>query len=225
MSREPRSNSRIPLACLIAFAVVWIGLAIDPRYRDAWLLENLLTVALVPLAAIGYRRRRLSDGAYVMATGFLILHTIGSHYTYSEVPIGDTVRDAFGLARNHYDRFVHFCFGLLMMQPLRELVIRRPAAVAPGIRFLIGIALVALAASLYEIIEWWVAVISDPDAGIAFLGTQGDVWDAQWDMALALGGAVIAASISWLYERRNPERSTAAPHYRLVRVRAIRATR
>jgi len=225
MSRGSRSSNRIPLACLIVFGLVWIGVAIEPRYRDAWLLENLLTVALVPLAVFGYRRRPLSDAAYVMATFFLILHTLGSHYTYSEVPIGDTVRDLFGLSRNHYDRFVHFSFGLLMMQPLLELAIRRPAAVSPAVRFLIGIALVALASSLYEIVEWWVAVISDPDAGTAFLGTQGDVWDAQWDMALALGGAVLAAAIAWLYDRLAPQPSTAATHHRLVRVRAIRANR
>ncbi len=215
-----RGSDRVAPICLIVFALLWIGLAIEPRYREAWLLENILTVALVPLAVLSYRKHRISDAGYVLATAFLVLHTIGSHYTYSEVPLGDWVRDWTGADRNHYDRFVHFAFGLLMERPLRELTIRRPAALGAAATFLVGVALVALASVVYEVTEWWVAIIADPDAGHAFLGTQGDIWDAQWDMALACGGGLLAATVHLLRTRGRPDRAATARR-RLVRIRAV----
>lgn len=217
-----RESDFVPGACLTVFVGVWVILAIAPRYRDAWVLENLITAVLVPVAVLTYRRFRISDTGYVLATAFLILHTIGSHYTYSEVPLGDTARDLFGLSRNHYDRFVHLAFGLLMLRPLRELTIRRPAALGRAATFLVGVALVSLASVVYEVTEWWVAVVSDPDAGHAFLGTQGDIWDAQWDMALACGGGVVAAAIHLFSATRAEPPREALVRRRLVRVRMTR---
>ncbi len=217
-----REGDLVPRACLTVFGLVWLALAINPWYRDAWVLENLLTVVLVPIAVLTYRRYRISNGAYVLATGFLIIHTIGSHYTYSEVPLGDYVREWMGLARNHYDRFVHFAFGLLMERPLRELTVRRPAALGRIATFLVGVALVSLASVAYEVTEWWVAVTADPDAGHAFLGTQGDIWDAQWDMALACGGGAIAAAVHMLGRKQDVQVRTAIVRQRLIRVRTMK---
>jgi putative membrane protein len=179
------------------------GLAIAPRYRADWLLENLPTFVAVPVAVVGYRHFRFSTRAYVQATIFLLLHTVGSHYTYSEVPLGDWIRDLFGLSRNHYDRVVHFAFGLLMLRPVRELGFRSPGAAGRFAVLWFSAAGVACWSLLYEVTEWLVASLADPAAGTAYLGTQGDVWDAQKDMALALCGAALAALFEW--RRADPE--------------------
>ena len=187
----------VPAGCLAVFLVVWMALAIAPRSRADWLLENLPTFVGVPIAVASYRRFRFSDRAYVQATLFVVLHTIGSHYTYSEVPLGDWMREVFALGRNHYDRVVHFAFGLLMLRPVRELGFR--SRVAPG-QFAVlyfSAAGVACWSLVYEVVEWLVASAVDPAAGTAFLGTQGDVWDAEKDVALALCGAVVAALVEW----------------------------
>jgi putative membrane protein len=191
----------VPCACLAVFGVVWTALAIAPRFRADWLLENYPTFVAVPAVLLGYRRFRFSDRAYVQGTAFLVLHTIGSHYTYSEVPLGDAFRDAFGLARNHYDRFVHLAFGLLLLRPVRELGFRRrePGAFAT---LYFSVAGIALWSAGYEIAEWLTARIVDPAAGTAFLGTQGDPWDAEKDMTCALAGAVVAAGVEAFAERR-----------------------
>jgi putative membrane protein len=189
------------------FAVVWGALAIAPSDRGDWLLENAPVLVGVPCAIAGYRRFRLSDRAYVQATIFLLLHTVGAHYTYSEVPLGAWVRAALGLARNHYDRLVHFSFGLLMLRPIREIGFRgrEPGPVALVYFTVAGVALWSLT---YEVVEWAVASIVDPAAGTAYLGTQGDPWDAEKDMGLALAGGLIAATFEWwrpgLQAPRNP---------------------
>ena len=200
----------MPAACLAIFVVAWTALAIAPRHRADWVLENLPTFIGVPIAVVGYRRFRFSDRAYVQATIFLLLHTIGSHYTYSEVPVGEWIRDLLGLARNHYDRVVHFAFGVLMLRPVRELGFRSRAA--PG-RFAVlyfSAAGVACWSLVYEVVEWLVASVADPAAGTAYLGTQGDLWDTQKDMALALCGAVVAGLIEWRFDSARTVRLVAA---------------
>jgi putative membrane protein len=194
----------VPFLCLVVFAAAWVALAVGPRYRADWLLENLPTFIAVPAALLTYRRFRFSDQAYIQATIFLVLHTIGSHYTYSEVPIGDWAKDAFDLGRNHYDRLVHFLFGLLMLRPARELTLRRPHSLGRWRLFYLSFVSVAWWSVAYEIVEWLVARVVDPAAGTAYLGTQGDVWDAQKDMALACLGALIAATIDGWQLRRGP---------------------
>ncbi len=193
-------ESRVPLACFVVFLIVWVALAIAPHYRDAWLLENILIFASVPVLVLTRSRFRFSDRAYVQMTAFLLLHAIGSHYTYSEVPAGAWAADAFDLSRNHYDRLVHFSFGLLFLRPLRELSLGK----ARGLGFFaiawLSVAGIAALSTAYELLEWMTAIVVDPTAGTAFLGTQGDVWDAQKDTALACGGAVVAL----LFERRSP---------------------
>lgn len=219
--------SQLPAGCLVAFAIVWIVLAIAPRYRADWLLENLLTFAAVPAAVATFRRRPLSDAAYVQLTVFLILHTIGSHYTYSEVPAGDWVRDAFGLTRNHYDRLVHFAFGMLLLRPLRELVLPRADTMGRLPLVWLAVAQVLACSGVYELIEWGTAAIVDPAAGTAFLGTQGDPWDAQKDMACASAGALLAVTLEWRRLTRpfpHPQR-TIAPRAQIWPYSAGKAAR
>ncbi len=190
---EVRSTeSRVAVACFVVFAIAWTTLAIDPHDRATWLLENLLIFTTVPVLLATRHRFRFSDRAYAQITAFLLLHAVGSHYTYSEVPAGAWLRDNLDLSRNHYDRIVHFSFGLLFLRPLLELSIGKARGLGPFAIGWIGVAGIAALSTLYELLEWLAVMVVDPDAGTAFLGTQGDEWDAQKDSALACAGAIVA---------------------------------
>ena len=197
-----RADDRVPAACLAVYLPVWAICAIGPNSRADWLLENLLTFVGLAFLLFGYRRFRFSDRAYLQITAFMILHAIGGHYTYAEVPLGRWVGDALGLARNHYDRVVHFSFGLLMLRPMRELGFRGDRDLGRFGNLYFSVAGVGLWSMLYEVIEWLVAATVDPAAGTAYLGTQGDEWDAQKDMAVALLGALIAALFQYRLDGR-----------------------
>jgi len=197
--------NRYRLGLLVMFAVVWIWAAIRPLHPGDWLLENLLVFLFVPLVLFTGRYFRLSEASYTLITLCLCMHLIGSHYTYSEVPFGFTLQRWFGADRNLYDRFVHFAYGLLMAYPVREIFLR-VARVKGFWGFYLPLDVTLSLSAIYEIIEWRVAARVNPEAGLAFLGTQGDVWDAQKDMLAAATGALIAmivvALVSW---KRNPE--------------------
>jgi putative membrane protein len=165
-------------------------MALAPSSRRDWLLENLLVFAAVGILAATYRRFPLSDLSYVLITVFLTFHAIGAHYTYARVPLGFWTQDAFGWSRNHFDRLVHFLFGLLLAYPIREIFLRIVNARGFWAYYLPLDVTMAFSA-LYEIIESWVALLISPELGNAYLGTQGDVWDAQKDMTAALLGALI----------------------------------
>jgi putative membrane protein len=173
------------------YLVVWGLLALEPVDRDTWLLENYLVFAVVGVLAASHRRFVFSNLSYASIGVFLLLHAVGSHYTYSTVPLGDWVRDSFGLSRNHYDRVVHFAFGLLLAYPMREITLRRVHAHRLW-SFVIPVLFIVTASSLYEILEWAAARVTSPEVGMAYVGAQGDVWDGQKDMVLAFAGAVVA---------------------------------
>ncbi len=151
--------------------------------------------------AAGHRRLVLSNFSYALVFVFMTLHAVGAHYTYSLTPPGFWIRDAFGLDRNHYDRIVHFAFGLLLTYPLRELA-RRVLHVHGFWSYGIPLVAVLSLSSGYEILESWAARIVDPELGTAFVGTQGDEWDAQKDMSLALLGAVLCMAATAAYRAR-----------------------
>jgi putative membrane protein len=182
---------------LTAYAIVWGFMAYHPVHPDDWLLENILAVLGVAFFVFTYSSFPLSNLSYIPLTVFMILHAIGAHYTYAETPIGDWMAPLFGWERNNFDRVVHFSFGLLLAYPVRELYYR-----VVGARGIWGIVLpVNLMISLsgiYELFEWGAAVVVDPSAGTAFLGSQGDPWDAQKDMALASLGAAITMAITFV---------------------------
>lgn len=177
-----------PLSCLGIYVLVFVWAAIRPLFLKDWALENILSVLLVLLLVFTYRQFRFSNTAYTLMTVFLILHTIGSHYTYAEVPFGYYLKTLFTLTRNHYDRIVHLSFGLLMTYPIRELL-QRKTRLQPSWLLLFSFTTIATFSLLYELIELATAAIVAPDLGIAYLGIQGDLLDGQKDSFLALSGA------------------------------------
>ena len=199
------SNRRYLISLGAVFLVIWIALAVTPFDRKDWMLENSLLIASVAFLAMTYSVLPLSRISYTLIFLFLCLHTVGAHYTYSEVPYdtwirsltGHTLNEAMGWDRNHFDRLVHFCYGLLLAYPVRELFLR-VAAVRGFWGYFLPLDLTMSTSMLYELIEWFAAVIFGGDLGIAFLGTQGDEWDAQKDMALASLGALIALCVTAL---------------------------
>lgn len=199
-----RGFTQNPLLQALAavYAVAWLWSAWAPLDRQTWLLENLLVLGLLLVLAAVHRRFVFSNFSSLLLFAFLLLHVVGSHYTYSLVPAGDWVRDLLGLSRNHYDRFVHFSFGLLLAYPLRELTLRRVHA--HGFWSFLGPLMVTLGLSgAYEIVEWLAARSVDPDVGVAYVGAQGDVWDGQKDMLLAFTGACTAMLLTALERWRS----------------------
>ncbi len=187
-------------ALLVGYALLWIALAIAPKYRSDWLLENLLVFAFVGLLIATFRRFQFSNTSYALFALFLALHTYGAHSTYAETPFGFWLRDTLGLPRNPYDRIVHFSFGLLLTYPLRELsqrVLKLRHVWAYVIPFMV---ILAMSAG-YESIEAWVARIVSPELGAAYLGTQGDEWDAQKDMDRAWQESALSLAVVWALER------------------------
>lgn len=201
---NPTKNSPhlyFPKVLLLLYFVIWLLLAINPKYRFDWLLENLLIFVSVPFLIFTYKNFRLSNASYILIFIFLLFHTTGSHYTYSEVPFGKTISECFGASRNHYDRFVHFIFGLLLTYPTRELFLILSKTQGKIWTFYIPVLIMISFGEGYELMEWITAMIVAPDAGIAFLGSQKDVFDAQKDISLNLTGTLIATTITFLFEK------------------------
>lgn len=181
----------------------WVALAIDPNDRTTWLLENALVFGFIAAIALSYRGFPLSRVSYTLIFVFLCLHAIGAHYTYVEVPydawfrsvFGTDLKSALGFERNHFDRLVHFCYGLLMAYPVREIFVRI-ADVRGFWGYFLPLDLTLSSSAIFELIEWGTAVTFGGDVGTAYLGTQGDEWDAQKDMAVAGLGALITMSIT-----------------------------
>jgi putative membrane protein len=188
------SRNRLLQALLALYLAVWFALAVSPVDRQDWLLENVLAVTVVGVLVATYRRFPFSDLSYVLLTAFMILHAIGAHYTYSKVPFGFWLKDLFDLDRNHFDRIVHFAYGLLLVYPARELFIRAAKAKKQWATLMAILAMISTS-GLFEVIESWIAQIVDPGLGTAYLGTQGDEWDAQKDMTMAIIGALLTMMI------------------------------
>jgi putative membrane protein len=200
---------RFPLTLLALLVVLGIALGIAPRYRSDWLLENALAAAAVIVLLLSGKGFPLSKISYGLIFAFLVLHEIGAHYTYSEVPYdawfarltGHGLNERLGLERNHYDRLVHFSYGFLLAYPMRELFVR--VADARGFwGYALPLDVVMSTSMFYELFEWGAAELFGGDLGAAYLGTQGDPWDAQKDMMLATFGAVLSLTIAALVHRR-----------------------
>lgn len=197
------------LFALYIIAFLWS--AYKPAYLQDFILETVLAFLLVLFLFFTRRKFPLSNISYTLIFVFLMLHTLGAHYTYSEVPyekwstaiLGISINALFGFTRNNFDRLVHFSFGLLFAYPIREIFMR--VASTKGIwAYYLPFDVVASFSAIYELIEWAAALAFGGDLGAAYLGTQGDVWDAQKDMALAISGAVVAMVvtlfINWRYK-------------------------
>ncbi len=197
---EP-GNRHLLLGLLLAYGVFWMGLAIDPLNRRDWLLENLLVLILIPLLLLTYRRFEFSLISYCLIGLFLVLHAFGAHYTYAEVPLGHWLQDFWGLSRNPFDRIAHFAYGALLVYPLRELLLRA-AGVRGGWSYVLPVCVILAQSSVFEVLEAIVAMIVSPELGTIYLGTQGDEWDAQHDMAAAFAGSLVTMAITWMSRGR-----------------------
>jgi putative membrane protein len=186
------AGDRTFLAALgLSLAVMFAWSAIAPHDRLTWVLEMLPVPIALALLAATYRRFTFSRLAYAAMWAHAVILLVGGHYTYAEVPAFNWLRDTFDLARNHYDRVGHVAQGFFPAIVAREILLRlSPLVPGKWLFFLVTAVCLAISA-FYEMIEWWVALASAATA-TAFLATQGDVWDTQWDMFLALCGALAA---------------------------------
>lgn len=200
MSVKPFQSNRVLQGLLLWLTFLWIITAINPLYPKDWLLENLLVFICGALLIATYRHFQFSNPSYLLFGVFLSLHLAGAHYTYAETPFGFWMQTLFDFERNHYDRLVHFAFGLLLAYPMREILLRK-SGTNRAWSFFIAVNCIVAFSAVYEILEAIAAMIVSPELGAAYLGTQGDEWDAQKDAFLAFIGAVIAMLITWQYSR------------------------
>jgi putative membrane protein len=183
----------------LVFAVWWLALAIKPWHRDVWMVENSLVIPAAAFLFLFHRQLLFSRVSYTLIFVFMCLHQVGAHFSYAEVPYdawfegftGRTFNSVFGWQRNHFDRVVHFSYGMLLAYPIREIFLR-VADVRGFWGYFLPLDLTMSTSMLFELIEWFAAEMFGGDLGPAYLGTQGDIWDAQKDMALASLGALTA---------------------------------
>ncbi len=202
MYRKTISLWRYPLTLLALYTLLWIALAIAPVFRKDWLLENMLVFISIPLFVLTARLLRFSDFTYSCLFVFFCLHAVGAHYTYALVPYdewfrsltGGTLNDLLGFERNHFDRLVHFLYGLLLAPAAVE-IFAHYGRYARSWAYLFPFLFMASHAAIYEVIEWGAAIVFGGDLGQAYLGTQGDIWDGQKDMAFAMAGSLITITL------------------------------
>jgi putative membrane protein len=200
----------------VVYAVWWLIMAWKPRHFDDWLLENVLVFVGVAVLWLTRKSFPLSRVSYTCLFVFMMLHSLGAHYTYAEVPYQQWIPALEG-GRNHFDRLVHFLYGLLLAYPIREMFLRI-GNVRGFWGYFLPLDLTMSTSMLYELIEWGAAAVVGQELGMAYLGTQGDIWDAHKDMALASLGALIAMSITAIINRRM-QRDFAAEWAESIRVK------
>ena len=197
------SPYELTLLAIVAIVFVWSG--IRPHDRFTWVLEVFPVILGIPVLIYVYPRFRFTPLVYTLIALHAVILMVGGKYTYAEVPLGFWLRDAFGFARNHYDRIGHFVQGFIPAMVAREILVRRsPLRGSRWLPFLVVCFCLAFSA-FYELIEFWTALATG-SAAEAFLGTQGDPWDTQWDMMLALIGAVTALVVLSRWHDRQLER-------------------
>lgn len=207
MSRD----TRLPMALLAATAAVLVWSGIGPYDRTTWWLEVFPVLLAAPLLVLTYRRFRLTDLVYLLLFVHAVILMVGGHYTYARVPLGFWMAEAFGFARNHYDRLGHLAQGFIPAIVAREILLRTSPLRRGGWLFFLVTATCLSISVVYELIEWWSALIAGEGA-TEFLGTQGDVWDTQWDMFLAGCGAIAAQLLlARLHDRQLVRLEAGAP--------------
>ena len=196
-------------AWIVIFAAVFLWSAIEPKEYFTWALE--VAPAIIGAAILATTRKRfpLTPLLYALILAHCVVLMVGGHYTYAEVPLFDTLRDWFGWQRNNYDKVGHFLQGFVPAMIAREILVRRQVMDSARWRNFFIVCFCLAFSAFYELIEWWVAVLSGTGAE-AFLGTQGYVWDTQSDMAWALSGAIIAlATLGRWHDRQMAQLQTA----------------
>ena len=200
----------------VIYAIWWVAMAISPLDRADWVTENVLVVFAAVLLGFTYKSFPLSRISYTCIFVFMMFHALGAHYTYAKVPYQEWFPFLAG-GRNHFDRLVHFLYGLLLAYPIREMFLRI-GNVRGFWGYFLPLDLTMSTSMLYELIEWGAAIVLGGDLGAAYLGTQGDIWDAHKDMALASLGALIAMTITYIVNR-NMQRDFGAEWAESIRVK------
>lgn len=214
---SPKRSPALPLICLAVYVAAALVAAIEPVAFGTWAMESSIPFVAVVVLVATWPKKPLSNRAYLQITAFALLHTVGSHYTYSLVPPGNWLRDTFEVGRNHYDRLVHFSFGALLFYPMREVLFRDDSKQKLRHQLLYTLGLMALIGVSYELAEWWIALVVTPDAGNAFLGSQGDVWDSHKDLLCNTSGGLVAAAVDLALKKwGKPVRSSAYLGYARV---------
>lgn len=193
-NRTPLKNNIWLQIFIVFFLINWINSYIGNTDTANWILENTLVFLFLGFMTFNYKKFQFSDLSYLLICVYLCLHVYGSKYTYAENPFGYWLKDALDLSRNHYDRIVHFSFGFLLAYPMREMFLKWlkfPTWVA----WTLPIEITLSISAFYELIEWAVADVFFKAQGDAYLGTQGDIWDAQKDIFLAFLGSILATTI------------------------------
>ena len=199
-SRTPFLKNAWLMIFSVIFLIAWVNSLIGTTDLSNWLLENALTFLFVFLLVFTYQKHQFSDLSYLLICIYLCLHVYGSQYTYAENPFGYWLRDNFHWSRNHYDRIVHFSFGFLLAYPMREMFLKW-LKYPRWVSWLLPIEITLSISAFYELIEWAVADVFFKAQGDSYLGTQGDIWDAQKDIFLAVTGALIATTIVSLIKK------------------------
>jgi len=210
MPKSPSSPPAPPWPWLVLVLAVLVWSGIRPKDGFIWLLEVAPVLIALPLLVLTWRRFPFTPLAYGLMAIHAMILMVDGHYTYAEMPLFNWLRDTLDLARNHYDRVGHIAQGFIPAMVAREILLRR-SPLKPGKWLFFLTACICLAISaFYEMIEWWVAVASGDEA-VAFLATQGDVWDTQWDMFLALLGALSSLILLGRWHDRQLARMTESP--------------
>ncbi len=194
IERTPFKENKFIITYIILFIVGWLSTLIGTTDIYNWIMENTLVIIFLSILMFTYKKFRFSDLTYTFIFIYLSLHIYGAMYTYAENPFGYWMKDAFQFERNHYDRIVHFSFGFMLAYPMRDFFLNK-MQFPNWVGWLLPIEITLSFSCLYELIEWAVADVFFPEQGIAYLGTQGDIWDAQKDMFMAFCGAVIITLI------------------------------
>ncbi|MCC9136850.1 DUF2238 domain-containing protein [Pontibacter silvestris] len=198
----PYQQKPLHILYSVLFIAFWVYSGFTTPDLVNWLTENTLTLSLIIFIVAFYNIFRFSDIAYTLIFLFLLMHVYGSQYQYAENPFGEWFKQTYNLQRNHYDRLVHFGFGLLLAYPMHEVLaygFKAPRLVS----YIMPVELTVSLSALYEVVEWLVAdiVYNGGEQGMDFLGMQGDIWDSQKDIALALAGSVLTLTTAFLFRK------------------------
>jgi putative membrane protein len=193
----------MPLVLLCIVILVCIATVINPPAgRFSWLLEVGPGLAGIFVLIVIFRRFPMSHMVYFCVFLHMFILIYGGYYTYAETPLGNWAKEVFGFSRNHYDRVGHIALGVFPSFIIREVMLRKTPLQRGGWLYFIVLSIVLAVAAFWELLEWWIAILVASDVGTAFLGSQGDIWDAQWDMFLALVGAgVVLPILSGFHDR------------------------
>lgn len=208
--RTPFAANRFLWLLSGLFLTYWTYGWFNNHNMENWIIENLLVMILLPAMVFAHKWHRFSDLSYFLVFLFVMLHCYGAFYAYTTNAFGEWLKERYDLWRNPYDRIVHCSFGLLIAYPVREILLNR-YKVSNKAAWLLPIEIAFSLGTIFEMIEWGVAELSSPATGETYVATQGDVWDAHKDIALAALGAAITMSLVYLVKRVSTQKQPARP--------------